>query len=42
MTKHHLSGVGIIPDVEVKETVESYRAGRDEALECAVSKILGK
>lgn len=35
-------GVGIIPDVEVKETVESYRTGRDEALECAVSKILGK
>ena len=32
--------IGIIPDVEVKPTIEGIRAGRDEVLEAAVRQIL--
>src|SRR5206468_7886547 len=33
--------VGIVPDIEVKPTIEGIRAGRDEVLEAALSQILG-
>ena len=33
--------VGIVPDIEVKPTVEGIRAGRDEVLERAIWLILG-
>ena len=33
--------VGIIPDIEVKPTIEGIRAGRDEVLEEALRQILG-
>jgi len=32
--------IGIIPDVEVKPTIEGIRAGRDEVLEAAVRQSL--
>jgi C-terminal processing protease CtpA/Prc len=34
--------VGIVPDVEVRPTVEGVRAGRDEVLEAALREIRGK
>jgi C-terminal processing protease CtpA/Prc len=34
--------VGIIPDVEVKPTIEGIRAGRDEVLEEALRQLLGR
>jgi C-terminal processing protease CtpA/Prc len=34
--------VGIIPDLEVRPTLEGIRAGRDEVLEAAVSHALGR
>jgi len=33
--------VGIVPDIEVKPTIEGIRAGRDEVLEAALRYILG-
>ena len=33
--------VGIIPDVEVRPTIEGIREGRDEVLEAALREILG-
>lgn len=33
--------VGILPDLEVKPTIEGIRAGRDEVLEAAIRRILG-
>jgi hypothetical protein len=34
--------VGIVPDVEVRPTIEGIRAGRDEVLEEAVRQVLGR
>ncbi len=34
--------VGIVPDLEVRPTVAGIRAGRDEVLEAAVSRALGR
>jgi C-terminal processing protease CtpA/Prc len=34
--------VGIVPDLEVRPTIEGIRAGRDEVLEAAVSRALGR
>lgn len=34
--------IGIIPDLEVRPTIEGIRAGRDEVLEAAVSHALGR
>jgi hypothetical protein len=34
--------VGIVPDIEVKPTIEGIRAGRDEVLEEAIREIRGK
>jgi C-terminal processing protease CtpA/Prc len=34
--------VGIVPDVQVRPTIEGIRAGRDEVLEEAVRQILGR
>jgi C-terminal processing protease CtpA/Prc len=34
--------LGIIPDVEVKPTIEGIRAGRDEVLEEALRQVLGR
>jgi len=34
--------VGIIPDLEVRPTIDGIRAGRDEVLEAAVSYALGR
>ncbi|HEX9109811.1 MAG TPA: S41 family peptidase, partial [Longimicrobiales bacterium] len=34
--------VGIVPDLEVRPTIEGIRAGRDEVLEAAVSRALGQ
>ena len=33
--------IGIVPNVEVKPTIEGIRAGRDEVLEEALRQILG-
>ena len=33
--------IGIVPDVEVKPTLDGVRAGRDEVLEAALRQILG-
>jgi len=33
--------VGIVPDIEVRPTIEGIRAGRDEVLEAALRYILG-
>lgn len=33
--------VGIVPDVEVRPTLEGFRAGRDEVLEAALRRLLG-
>jgi C-terminal processing protease CtpA/Prc len=33
--------VGIIPDVEVRPTIQGIRSGRDEVLEAALRQILG-
>lgn len=33
--------IGIVPDIEVKPTIEGIRAGRDEVLEAALRYILG-
>ena len=32
--------IGIVPDIEVKPTVEGIRTGRDELLERAIEEIL--
>src|SRR5215831_16464144 len=34
--------VGIVPDIEVKPTIDGIRAGRDELLEAAIAEILKK
>jgi C-terminal processing protease CtpA/Prc len=34
--------VGIVPDLEIRPTIEGIRAGRDEVLEEAVSAALGR
>ena len=34
--------VGIVPDLEVKPTIAGIRAGRDEVLEAAVRRVLGR
>jgi C-terminal processing protease CtpA/Prc len=34
--------IGIVPDVEVHPTIAGLRAGRDEVLEAAVQKVLGR
>jgi C-terminal processing protease CtpA/Prc len=34
--------IGIVPDVEVRPTVAGIRAGRDEVLEEALRRILGR
>jgi C-terminal processing protease CtpA/Prc len=34
--------IGIVPDLEIRPTVEGIRAGRDEVLEEAVSAVLGR
>jgi C-terminal processing protease CtpA/Prc len=34
--------VGIIPDLVVRPTIEGIRAGRDEVLEAALKKVLGR
>ena len=34
--------IGIVPDVEVRPTIAGLRAGRDEVLEAAVQKVLGR
>jgi C-terminal processing protease CtpA/Prc len=34
--------IGIVPDLEVRPTIEGVRAGRDEVLEAAVSYLLGR
>jgi C-terminal processing protease CtpA/Prc len=34
--------VGIVPDLEVRPTIAGIRAGRDEVLEAAVSRALGR
>jgi C-terminal processing protease CtpA/Prc len=34
--------IGIVPDIEVKPTIEGFRAGRDEVLEKAIEWIKGK
>jgi C-terminal processing protease CtpA/Prc len=34
--------IGIVPDLEVRPTIEGIRAGRDEVLEAAVSHALGR
>jgi C-terminal processing protease CtpA/Prc len=34
--------VGIVPDLEVTPTLAGIRAGRDEVLEAAVSRALGR
>jgi C-terminal processing protease CtpA/Prc len=34
--------VGILPDLEVRPTIEGIRAGRDEVLEAGVSRALGR
>lgn len=36
-SRHH--GVGVVPDIEVTETFEGYRAGRDEILEAGLDYI---
>jgi len=33
--------MGIVPDLVVRPTVAGIRAGRDEVLEAAVTKVLG-
>lgn len=33
--------IGIVPDVEVRPTIEGIRAGRDEVLEAGIREILG-
>ena len=33
--------VGIVPDVEVRPTIDGLREGRDEVLEAAIRAILG-
>ena len=33
--------VGIIPNIEVRPTIEGIRAGRDEVLEAALRQVLG-
>jgi hypothetical protein len=33
--------IGIVPNVEIRPTIEGIRAGRDEALEEALRQILG-
>ena len=35
-------GIGIVPDVEVRPTIAGVRAGRDELLEAAVRRVLGR
>jgi len=35
-------GVGIVPDLEVRPTIAGIRAGRDEVLEAAVRRVLGR
>jgi C-terminal processing protease CtpA/Prc len=34
--------IGIVPDLEIRPTIEGIRAGRDEVLEEAVSTVLGR
>jgi C-terminal processing protease CtpA/Prc len=34
--------IGIVPDVEVRPTVAGLRAGRDEVMEAAVRRVLGR
>ncbi len=34
--------IGIVPDIEVRPTIEGIRAGRDEVLEAALAHILGE
>lgn len=34
--------IGIVPDLEVRPTLAGFRAGRDEVLEAAVSRALGR
>jgi hypothetical protein len=34
--------IGIVPDLDVRPTIEGVRAGRDEVLEAAVSHLLGR
>ena len=34
--------IGIVPDLEVRPTIAGIRAGRDEVLEAAVRKVLGR
>jgi hypothetical protein len=34
--------VAIVPDLEVRPTIEGVRQGRDEVLEAAVSHALGR
>jgi C-terminal processing protease CtpA/Prc len=35
-------GIGIVPDLEVRPTIAGIRAGRDEVLEAAVRRVLGR
>jgi hypothetical protein len=35
-------GIGIVPDLEVRPTIAGIRAGRDELLEAAVLRVLGR
>jgi C-terminal processing protease CtpA/Prc len=41
MEMKSMQGVGILPDVEVRPTVEGIRAGRDEVLEKGVEVLRG-
>lgn len=40
--KTSTQGVGIVPDLVVSPTVKGIRAGRDEVLEAALKKVLGR
>jgi C-terminal processing protease CtpA/Prc len=35
-------GIGIVPDLEVRPTIAGIRAGRDELIEAAVQRVLGR
>lgn len=39
-SQHH--GIGVLPDIEVRPTLEGYRNGRDEVLEAAINHLSDK
>ena len=36
---HAIQRIGIVPDIEVRPTIEGIRAGRDEVLDAAIAEI---